>query len=109
MVFVQGCYHGKGLGMDFHEIWKDLFIGVVVGLVLMYQQRKINKFDDLEQRLSDLDKESVKWAEHERDIERIEDRHDKALEKVIDKLDSMQTEMNASITNIYKILVERDK
>lgn len=95
--------------MDFHEVWKELVIGVIVGLVLMYQQRKLGRLDQMQQALTELDKNSVKWPEHNRDIERIEERHDKSLEKVMDKLDAIQGEVNTNITNLYKLLVEREK
>lgn len=94
--------------MESFDVWKELLVGVVVGAILMYQQRRLKQLDDLESRLIELDKHAVKWAEHDRDIERIEERHSKSLEKVIDKLDAMQGEMAANITNLYKLLVEKD-
>ena len=73
--------------MDFHEVWKDVVVGVVVGLFMLYQQRKISQYDGLSDRIRSLEESSVTWQDHEKALERLEDRHDQATQRIFDRME----------------------
>lgn len=98
--------------MKLEEVWLQIVAGVIVGLVLMYQQRKLKNIDTINHRITEIEKREhsfVSWPEHDKAMERLEDRHTAATERVIDKLEHIHGEMSANITNLYTLLIDRDK